>query len=615
MDSREWFQLVPEISKHWSKNLAQLLRNHPEQAEPIKNCLNCLPDLEFQEVAPQQFTCRTVDSSFSLYDPLSFQSQLQQNLDRTLTIYQRGIDLVIIAGAGLGYLASHIELHIRGNYNKGLILLDMRPELLAAQLCLFDCQSLLESRQIYWNYSNDLQESLLSLIKREHIYYLPQNKITFVTERQLYPQERKEFQDLTIWLGRQYQSFTEERSRKRLSFQKRIQFPPNTVNGKIWAVATPDAYIHTPLIKSLLLGFEQQGWSRHLCEIQDGFSTRFRVAEHLLETVPDTILSVNAPSSSIVSKELDRPRICWILDHPQYYNYDTFAQRITERDHIFYIDKDYARYFSDLKSASQQQLIACPSVTRIGTVREELKAPIMFVGNHVSIEYLLRDMDQSLKNEVIAICNKMILEPRRKSSDVVYEQEIAASSQQNLYLKAKEYVLKIPRTFIDDISILDYYLYALANGMKRERYVRALLPFGLVVYGPDSWLNFLGNQYHERYRGWLSFEDLPDAYASANLSLNIHSLQCPTCLNNRDFDVLASHGILMSDYVEDMDVGVLEANKDFLLYRNEEELLETTAKIMENQELRDHLREQGYQTYLEKHTAKQRASEILRVLR
>ena len=43
------------------------------------------------------------------------------------------------------------------------------------------------------------------------------------------------------------------------------------------------------------------------------------------------------------------------------------------------------------------------------------------------------------------------------------------------------------------------------------------------------------------------YHDLADAYASADVCLNIHSIQCPTCLNPRDFDVLMATGCLLSD--------------------------------------------------------------------
>ena len=109
----------------------------------------------------------------------------------------------------------------------------------------------------------------------------------------------------------------------------------------------------------------------------------------------------------------------------------------------------------------------------------------------------------------------------------------------------------------------------------------------------------------------LAHEQLADAYASARLCLNIHSLQCPTCLNSRDFDVLTAKGCLVSDEVEDLHAGLLEPGLDCATFQSAEELQETVRDLLSNAEKREAMREQGHQTCREKHTPAHRAGIIL----
>ena len=182
-------------------------------------------------------------------------------------------------------------------------------------------------------------------------------------------------------------------------FREQMKQPPDLHSGTIWSVVTPDAYVHTPMMKALTTGFEQAGWRQRVLEVRDGFSTRFKISRHLVDSAPDLMLVCNTPSSSLISAAIRRPRICWMLDHPQHFSMNLFHQKTTPQDFIFYIDRSYAPYFESLNAAVHQYLPACPSLLQTGQGREEFRAPIMFVGSLPHTDSLLQGMSDRQKEE------------------------------------------------------------------------------------------------------------------------------------------------------------------------------------------------------------------------
>jgi hypothetical protein len=610
--NESWFQLEIEKSIYWQKNHACFRLRYPDQAAIVSNGETKLAEYQFLQTGPQQYACRvkTDEKEWDIYPPASFPRMLQQSFDNAVRFLHRGASFLILAGSGLGYLAFHLEEKIRGDMTKGLLLLENRPELILAQLCLFDCEQLLTSQQLFWAISKNPQSVLETVFQQEGLFRLEDNRLVTIPERSLTAEERRFYLQLPPWFSSAKKSYSQQYQERKNAFNQSMAAAPNLQNGCIWSIATPEAYAHTPLLRSLMSGFEQIGWTKRLLELKDGFSVRFRMEDDLLDARPDAILVCNSASEFYVSRGVKRPRICWFLDDPRHYNLESFGERFCEQDHIFYIDRTYAAILAQTAAGSHHFLPATASLAKTGVYRKELAAPILFVGAYDCVDAYLQEFSLPEKEEIMALLESLIRQAGKSARQIAEELPVREETLFVISKKSKDYTQTMRRSFSSDVQRMEYFLYNLANSYKREQYVRALLDKGIVVYGPDRWRPVFGEKYGNQFKGWMPPEHLADAYASADICLNIHSLQCPTCFNPRDFDVLSAQGCLLSDHVADMETGILKPGQDLISFRDKEQLIREVETLLHDHKRREEFKRAGFETYKNRHTPAHRAREI-----
>ncbi len=616
MSKESWFFLSPESSKYWSENRKLIQQENLPLLKALQWGEKHLSSYRFLELGKDRFLCRYEfeQQHFEIYSHPLIQETMPEYWKRIQTLYQRGTEMLIIAGGGLGYLASHIEKEIRGNLRKGMLFVENRPELVLAMFCLFDCKELIKSNQILWAVGDAVEFTFDTIIKEEALFLLDPRKVSIAPERHLDESEKKRFASL----GKQFSTIRSVVGSTFLDKQKhfngRMQQAPNMEPGGIWAVATPLAYAHTPLIRALVSGFREKGWEGHLLELNDHFSTRFRVQNHLISTCPDLILTVNNASNTFLSPQLNRPRISWILDEPRYFQDDKFRERLSEKDFVFYCDRTYEKYFQSTQAGACSFLPSTSILKHRGTFRSELAAPILFVGNFHGVLPHIERIHYKRREWIIELMECLIREPQVSSLDIAKKLDLPDQILHDLYSRAHAFAKRLNRPLSWDMQ-LDYFLYAVANSYKRYKYVYALLDRGIVIYGPETWQTVVGNRYAKQYKGWLPPEHLADVYASAEICLNVHSLQCPTSLNPRDFDVLAAGGCLLTDEVEDFTRMGWERGREAETFVDEEELVERVDGLLADNEKRNAMREQGHETYRQAHTPAHRVERIKHIVK
>ncbi len=615
MTNESWFQLDSTQSPFLAKNLKLFEQRHPHQVKSIKAA--SLDPYYFSHTENQFYACRLHQETqdFFMHDSHTLPATLRRFEQIANQAVQSGSSLFAIVGHGLGYLARHMEKAIRGDLSKGLILIENRPELALAQFALFDCTDLLHSHQIYWAIAPSVFSILETLFTQEGIFQIDEKQVVMVPGRSLSNEERVLYQQFPQWYASARQTYIRNYQHKRKAFDQRMTVPANLSNGRIWSQAAAAAYAHAPLVRSLLEGFEQHGWQKQFMQLEDSYTTRFRILDAIIEFAPDLFLICNTASDAFISRSINRPRICWFLDNPRHFNDQSFPDRLHQLDHVFYADRAYAPGFENTAAGSHQFLPVSSSLARTGVYRRELAAPILFVGSYDPADVHLQTLSSKAREETYGWLDAMIRRPDSTALQLAQNQAISTTTLHEIDHAANQFAVPLHREFSSDEQRMEYFLYALANSRKREQYVRALLPHGIVVYGPDRWLSVLGERHASQFRGWLSFEDLADAYASADICLNIHSLQCPTCFNSRDFDILYVQGCLLSEWVDDMSHGLLLPEHDFVCFHTVDELIRKTEKLLANEDLRQEIRKQGHINYLNRHTPAHRAHDILEVLR
>ena len=615
MTEGTWQPIRLDESAWLEQNLNDFKQRVPQFYDAIDEARAYIEKLEILPLGPDQYACRDRETNEEIYPAETFTQYLSELHKRGQWFIERGVKQIWIAGAGFGYLATHLHDLIEGQPDSGLFLLENRPEILLAQFALFDCRPLMRSSQVIWAVSPSLTTQALQTIDEEGLYYASPQQMTILPERLMNSEEQALYRAIITDFNVKLPSRERSLQNQQAVFNRRMNEKPNLEDGVVWSFANRRAYAHTPLLRSLMQGFETLGWDSALLETDESFTLRYQLGEHLVMNRPDILLFFNAASQDYIAKNLNRPRVTFLLDHPRYFWSATERESLGINDCVFSMDRDYQNYFDQGDALVFRFLPAFPSFHRDAEVVEELKAPIVFVGSHTPVSQMLEEVPLQIREEIEALAGHMIEQPGmsiRERLETVRPSDYAIA----ILRKVTEiYIQNMGRRFESDDAKLDYYLYALSNAIKRERFTRPLLDLGLVIYGSRSWLGVLGDQYADRYKGWVSADRLPELYASAEVCINIHSLQCPTCLNSRDFDVLQAGGCLASDYVPDMDEGLVTPGEDLVCAKSPEQFREAVESLLANPERRSALREQGRETCRQKHQTHHRAVQILETVR
>lgn len=615
--SNEWFSVFPESSSFLDANIKYLRKRFPIAANEIQLSADQISKYEFMLVDEKSYACRVIEngSSINLYPPSWFAKDLEQGYRRIQDAINRGTELLLIAGCGFGYWNEDTANHLADKKQTSVICIENRPEVVLAQMCLFDCRIILENPDFHFVAGKEPIPQLQALFEDQALFQINRNRITSIPERVLTPDERSVYQPLSQWFAEQQNAFFKLQQQRQIQYELRVKQPANLESGTVWTASLLDAYAHAPLLRSLNSGFARHGMSPVYFPLQQCRNSDDRITNSLLHHCPDLYLFLHLASKRVIPENIHRPRAIWYLDHPKHYEWKENSTQFYEDDFIFYSDRDYAPYFEQTKAGGAFHLTVCPSLNRKGEFREEYAAPVMFVGSHNPVDSMTNNLDSTVKDNVFHIADELLKNPA--DSVVSVSQRLSLSERSMFIINsiADAFTSTILREFPTANDKLEYFFYAFTNSYKRERFIKALLDFGLVIYGPVSWLEVLGEKHKNQYRGWLDNSDLADAYASANVCVNIHSIQCPTCLNSRDFDVLRAGGCLVSDEVEDIHAGYLNPGTDLIMYRSPEELAESVKALLEDDDKRQQIQSQGHQTVMQRHLPEHRAKEILEAIR
>lgn len=121
-------------------------------------------------------------------------------------------------------------------------------------------------------------------------------------------------------------------------------------------------------------------------------------------------------------------------------------------------------------------------------------------------------------------------------------------------------------------------------------------------------------EYKKCYKGFLKDEKhLAAAYHRADMILNITLEQGFSSMNSRVLEALATGSFLITDYVKDT-AKYFEENKDLVIYRNNDELLDLIAKYLDNNEQKNKIRGKAVEKIKQNHTLLSKAEAILKVI-
>lgn len=238
----QWFPLALDQAPYWEKNRPLLQKRHPELLDRLLLAEDRLSKYEFA-LETGLYSIRERQTGLEFYPSASLPSHQQTVLDHAMTFFQRGTELLIICGCGLGYVSSELVHHLPDIPQKAFLLLETRPELILAQLALCDREALLAAERVFWAVGDDPWDALRHLCQHERLYVVPEAKIATLPERNLSPDERTTFRQIPAWFLKFKQSMRQRMMQNRVNFSLRMNQPPTwsmAPSGRLqWRKPTP----------------------------------------------------------------------------------------------------------------------------------------------------------------------------------------------------------------------------------------------------------------------------------------------------------------------------------------------------------------------------------------
>lgn len=530
-----------------------------------------------------------------------------------------GARMLIVSGLGAGHAAVECKRLLDRYPSAGFLIWEPNRACWAAFLALVDLESWPVQRSIYLFHepeANDLVEAI-----RQHGFDLmPSDQTAYLLGTISTNEEyKRKYLQAAQRIAHRIQQLRAGSSETIEAFQSDMSRRLSTAPRSIWSCAHRDSYIHFPLAQSFLRGFEQLGFNTRLASYHDAFGANLTALGSLFHHRPDLLFSINLRPSCLLESlglakstigSLRRHQFCWLVDDTTLHQDPNFDSELSEFDWIFCIDRSYV---PRVQAFTRRVAFLPPAAmfSEPGTPRVEYRSHLTYVGSLPAVPPNLRAMSSVCRTLIEKTADRKSRRYDLSFRDCLHELEPAAGQLAEINAQANAFHAATTKQFTDSTVVLEYFLYNCATFLKRKQYVEALLPLGLRVFGPESWLDILPLGYRDRYGGFLTSRDLADCYASATLCLNLHSHQCPTCLNPRDFDVPMAGSVVLGDWVADHDRGLLVPGRETLVFRDSEEALWIADYYLQNIGEWNEVREAGRRRVMRDHTYTRRARAVL----
>lgn len=491
------------------------------------------------------------------------------------------------------------------------LFLDPNPVRLSIRLSFLARTERLENGGAIWAVGEPLDSVLAGSVHRHALYSIGDDCIRVVFgcgeagdsgRSSLVPIIEALVEHMTPWRTTLHQSVV----RFRESIQRRSDRP-----RRIWSSGAASHYTSTPILHALHRGLRMAGIECVLTETLGNRSDRCIENAGLVHAAPDTLLFLNGPTRLHVP-EGEFHRMVWITDDPALRHHREHAPRFDPEEYVFYADRTFEPELIRQGARRPMLLPAFAVVEHQGTYRPDWAFPMVYVGMIHHLDPLLAEVSLSVRDmfeEAVHCVSKQGMSAI--ADDLPGNERISEPEVMQL---AERICAKCSRTFSDELLQFRFAVYTLAVSRRRWDVVRALLPLGLHVFGGKDWLPLLGDAFAARYHGYISYELLTDLYRSAALTLNVHSIQCPTCLNVRDFDVLCAGGCLLTDPVATMGTDSLMPGRDCAVAFEPEALAAMAAELLVAPLRRETLSQWGHATVMTKHLPHHRAGTMIQAM-
>lgn len=531
--------------------------------------------------------------------------------------------MLIVSGLGFGHALDAVFDALQKHPRAAACMIEPDPNAWLTAAMIAESDNAFDHPRIDLFGGEGASNSAFEFIKQNYLYLLPADDFAYLMGALPFDADTaRRYQEIARELCGKIVNESSRFNEIASAFTQRVSNPLADLPRRVWSCGHRDAYVHLPLLRAFMQGFERIGLHAALSEFDDGFTAPFRTAGELLSARPELIFTINAWPAALLEdlgieasivRDMKIPRACWMTDDAAMYDDPPAASPFFENDSIFCADRSYLPWIQQWT----QRAFFLPAATMLkheGVHDSRFAAPVSYIGSLPDVhgDFLAFSV---LTQEILReIERRKRLERTERFTTLLAEASPSSESRSQLNHAAMRFTENSPKTFCNADARLEYFLYATATYIRRVDAATAFLPLGLRVFGPPAWRDVLPGGFKDRYGGFVGHGDLANAYASAGCTLNLHSHQCPTCLNTRDFDVLRAGGVCLGDWVEDHLRGMLMPGDETLCFDSIEEGVDLASRIQHDAAEREKIRVAGMKRVMEDHTYEHRARALLNAL-
>lgn len=599
------WQPITSVTDEFRRIALEMLRlSEPETYLQLKEHEPDLARIEVQPLSANHILAR-IDrgAPWELIPPPPVIDAFAAKVNETLRAKPR---LLILAGPGFGAELNAVYLALCRSPETIAVIIEPDPLALLLALTTHYQGNILQTGAVIWAVGEPVEETLLKVMRRHALFLLENTELVLIFGRNIPSAEmRQRIVNAVQTMASQLKQQREEARQSLLQHvAARKTRPAKPIH--VWSSGMLQDYTATPILKAFHRGFNALGVAATFTELPLGQTRKYVHSWGRIQADPDTILTINDPTG-IQVPEGEYHRLVWISEDPAFRTRYDSSPNFSDDEIILYADRAFER---ELAAQGVKQRLFLPAfavLEREGIFRPELAHPLVFVGAINNFGPVLETLPAAERDRLETVYSAMVQEGTGTVGAVRLWRECEPSS---LLIETARSLCaeRFGRHFADDSVTLAYLTYALFVYRRRLEIAQRLLPLGLHIYGSHDWAEILGSRYADRYHGVVLYDELPDIYRSATITINIHSAQCPTCLNIRDFDILRAGGCMLTDPVADMGPETLEPEKHCKTATTPEAFVEAAQRLLDDRNSRESLAQTGQTIVLKKHLPIHRVS-------
>ncbi len=302
---------------------------------------------------------------------------------------------------------------------------------------------------------------------------------------------------------------------------------------KWWLFDDPRSYGARQLMLGAAEGLRRNGKLVHLHPLDpnDPFADQ-KLKQSIVDFEPDAILLANHPSTLFFQNIQMRPPPChhfiWVFDDPFMMGDEPYAVN----DIVWIADPSFA-IGARHRGASQIHFVPVAAPCDIhARIKPEYEVPLLYVGATFRMAQAREQMGKQVEAYLDEIINLKLANPENTFQSLLDTHLLGGTAK------------------VQWSGQLAYYLYTEVNRKHRLNYLSVLADQSLNLYGNEAWkIEIEGTPLASCFKGTLDpLREYPNAIRSAEININLRSMQGISAPVQRDFLMPAAGGFMLSSH-------------------------------------------------------------------